>query len=65
MQEGTQRSGIQPGRIMKATREHGSIAENVKVHFAGSENVEFAYVLHDAGGELFSFYCTAVYHGSV
>lgn len=34
---------------MIATREHGSIGENVKVHFAGAENVDFAYVMHDAG----------------
>lgn len=40
---------------MRATREHGTIAENVKVHFAGSENVEFAYVLHDAGVNYFLF----------
>lgn len=34
---------------MIATREHGSIGQNVKVHFAGAENVDFAYVMHDAG----------------
>ena len=34
---------------MTPTREHGSIGENVKVHFAGAENVDFAYVMHDAG----------------
>lgn len=34
---------------MTPTKEHGSIGENVKVHFAGAENVDFAYVMHDAG----------------
>lgn len=40
---------------MTPTREHGSIGENVKVHFAGSENVEFGYILHDAGVNYFLF----------
>lgn len=40
---------------MTPTRNHGSIGNNVKVHFAGSENVEFAYVLHDAGVNYFLF----------
>lgn len=40
---------------MTATREHGSIGENVKVHFAGCENVDFAYVMHDAGVNYFLF----------
>ncbi len=34
---------------MTPTKEHGSIGENVKVHFAEAENVDFAYVMHDAG----------------
>ncbi len=34
---------------------HGSIGENVKVHFAGAENFEFAYMLHDAGVNYFLF----------
>lgn len=34
---------------MTPTRNHGSIGNNVKVHFAGAENVDFAYVMHDAG----------------
>jgi len=40
---------------MTPNRNHGSIGNNVKVHFAGSENVEFAYVLHDAGVNYFLF----------
>lgn len=40
---------------MTATREHGSVGENIKVHFAGCENVEFAYVLHDSGVKYFLF----------
>lgn len=40
---------------MTPTKEHGSIAENEKVHFAGAENYEFAYVLHDAGVNYFLF----------
>lgn len=40
---------------MKPTREHGCLGENVKVHFAGSENYEFAYILHDAGVNYFLF----------
>lgn len=40
---------------MTPTREHGSIGRNVKVHFAGSENVDFAYVIHDAGVNYFLF----------
>lgn len=40
---------------MRATRTHGSLGDNVKVHFAGAENVDFAYVLHDAGVQYFLF----------
>lgn len=40
---------------MRPTRDHGSIGNNVKVHFAGSENFEFAYILHDAGVNYFLF----------
>lgn len=40
---------------MKATREHGSLDENIKVHFAGAENMEFSYILHDAGVNYFLF----------
>ena len=29
--------------------------QNVKIHFAGAENVEFAYILHDAGVHYFLF----------
>ena len=34
---------------MIATKEHGCLGENLKVHFAGSENYDFSYVLHDSG----------------
>ena len=34
---------------MTATKDHGSIGENVKVHFAGCENVDFAYVMDNKG----------------
>lgn len=40
---------------MTPTRQHGSIGENVKVHFAGAENVEFGWILHDAGVNYFLF----------
>ena len=40
---------------MIPTRQHGSIGYNVKVHFAGSENVDFAYVMHDAGVNYFLY----------
>lgn len=40
---------------MIATREHGSIGENVKVHFAGCENMDFANILHEAGVNYFLF----------
>ena len=40
---------------MTATKQHGSIGDNLKVHFAGSENMEFSYVLHDAGVNYFLF----------
>jgi len=35
--------------------QHGFLGNNVKVHFAGSENYEFASVLHDAGVNYFLF----------
>lgn len=31
------------------TKKHGCLGNNVKVHFAGSENYEFAYILNQAG----------------
>lgn len=40
---------------MIATREHGSIGENIKVHFAGTENVDFARILSHAGVKYFLF----------
>lgn len=40
---------------MTPTKEHGSLGSNVKVHFAGAENVDFSYVLHDAGVKYFLF----------
>lgn len=40
---------------MTATREHGSIGQNVKVHFAGTENVDFARILSHAGVKYFLF----------
>lgn len=40
---------------MISTKEHGSIGENVKVHFAGTESVDFARVLHHAGVNYFLF----------
>lgn len=40
---------------MNATREHGSIGENIKVHFAGCENMDFANILHEAGVNYFLF----------
>lgn len=40
---------------MKANREHGSLGENIKIHFAGAENMEFSYILHDAGVNYFLF----------
>ena len=40
---------------MTPTREHGSLGDNIKVHFAGAENSEFGYLLHDAGVNYFLF----------
>lgn len=40
---------------MKPTKWNGSLGSNIKVHFAGMENVEFAYVAHDAGVNYFLF----------
>lgn len=40
---------------MKPTRNNGSLGSNVKVHFAGSENVDFARILHEAGVNYFLF----------
>lgn len=40
---------------MTPTREHGSLGQNIKVHFAGAENVDFSYVLRDAGVKYFLF----------
>lgn len=34
---------------------YGSLGKNVKVHFAGAENVDFSYVLHDSGVQYFLF----------
>ena len=34
---------------------HGSLGDNVKVHFAGAESYDFAYVLHKAGVHYFLF----------
>ena len=40
---------------MRAEDLHGCLGENVKVHFAGAENVDFSWVLHDAGVKYFLF----------
>ena len=40
---------------MKAELTHGCLGNNVKVHFAGTENVDFAYVLHEAGVRYYLF----------
>ena len=40
---------------MKAEHLHGCLGDNVKVHFAGAENFEFAWILHDAGVNYFLF----------
>lgn len=40
---------------MTPTKDHGSIGNNVKVHFAGAENVEFCTLAHDAGVNYFLF----------
>ena len=40
---------------MTPTKNHGSLGDNIKVHFAGAENVDFSYVLHDAGVKYFLF----------
>ena len=40
---------------MKATRDHGCLGDNIKIHFAGAENMEFSYILHDAGVNYFLF----------
>lgn len=40
---------------MNPTRHHGSLGENIKVHFAGAEVIDFAYILHDAGVNYFLF----------
>ena len=37
------------------TKNHGSLGRNIKVHFAGAENVDFAYVLADSGVRYFLF----------
>ena len=40
---------------MMPARDHGSLGDNIKVHFAGAENVEFPVVLHDSGVNYFLF----------
>ena len=40
---------------MMPTRDHRSLGDNIKVHFAGAENVEFPVVLHDSGVNYFLF----------
>ena len=40
---------------MIAARGHGCLGDNLKVHFAGCENYDFAYTLHDAGVKYFLF----------
>lgn len=40
---------------MIGTREHGTIGENIKVHFAGAEGVDRAMIAHDAGVQYFLF----------
>lgn len=34
---------------MMPARDHGSLGDNLKVHFAGSENGEFSTILHEGG----------------
>lgn len=40
---------------MIATKEHGCLGENLKVHFAGAEAFDRAYICHDAGVQYFLF----------
>lgn len=40
---------------MTPTREHGSLGENIKIHFAGAEAFDRAYIIHDAGVRYFLF----------
>jgi len=40
---------------MIATRDHGTYGENLKVHFAGAENMDFSYILKDAGVQYYLF----------
>lgn len=40
---------------MIPTRNHGCLGDNIKVHWAGTENCEFAYTLNDAGAKYFLF----------
>ena len=40
---------------MRAEDLHGCLGDNVKVHFAGAENFEFAWIAHDAGVRYFLF----------
>ena len=40
---------------MNATRNHGSLGNNIKIHFAGAEGVERAHIAHDAGVRYFLF----------
>ena len=40
---------------MIPTKEHGSLGENIKVHFAGAEGTDKAYFLHNAGVKYYLF----------
>lgn len=40
---------------MRPNKNHGSLGDNIKVHFAGAENVDFSYVLADSGVKYFLF----------
>ena len=40
---------------MTPNKRHGCLGDNVKVHWAGAENCEFAHVLNDAGAKYFLF----------
>lgn len=40
---------------MTATKDHGVLGQNIKIHFAGAEGVERAFIAHDAGVNYFLF----------
>ena len=40
---------------MTPTRNHGSLGENIKIHFAGAEQIDFSLIAHEAGANYFLF----------